>query len=354
MSSLKSASGLTRPHGRRFGKLKTTAQTRIEIRSNRKRVFRLCICDCGKQTWVRQDYLIGGDTRSCGCAPSAPAHRFQKKTYGKFYVLGEAPKKRIAQRMVYFWNTQCLCGANVVLSSEQLLSRPRLGCDACDVPLEQQQEHLHKVWQRLRRRCYDPNNSHFVANQGAGIGMDATWRTSYAAFRDWAHSVHYHRGGVFMRIDEAKDFAPQNASFHYPLCAQELAMAQTVVTAFGETKTLGEWLSDPRCGVNRLQTLFARLRRKLPAEVIIASYPLPTGPDKRAIAVGTRFDHWEVTGAPHRRFMGKQRQPRYYYPCRCDCGRETFVNAGSLYNGVSHSCGCHGLKTTEISASDKN
>lgn len=50
---------------------------------------------------------------------------------------------------------------------------------------------------------------------------------------------------------------------------------------------------------------------------------------------GQRFNQWTVLGFSHN--IGT----RYYWNCRCDCGKEKAVIAPSLKNGDSKSCGCH-------------
>ena len=47
----------------RFGRLIVTDRLK-KCKNNTKR---LCICDCGKRTWVATSALISGHTKSCGC-----------------------------------------------------------------------------------------------------------------------------------------------------------------------------------------------------------------------------------------------------------------------------------------------
>lgn len=50
---------------------------------------------------------------------------------------------------------------------------------------------------------------------------------------------------------------------------------------------------------------------------------------------GQRFSHWAVIGDDVEIRNGK----RYWY-CKCDCGKEKYVNERYLLNGLSKSCGC--------------
>jgi hypothetical protein len=58
--------------GMRFGRL-TVVSPGPEAIGKRHRSFWKCLCDCGADTNVPRDYLIKGDTRSCGCLQSDEA-----------------------------------------------------------------------------------------------------------------------------------------------------------------------------------------------------------------------------------------------------------------------------------------
>ena len=54
------------------------------------------------------------------------------------------------------------------------------------------------------------------------------------------------------------------------------------------------------------------------------------------LKIGDVFGRWEIIGD---RISNGERLASYY-PCRCKCGVEREVAAGSLINGDSSSCGC--------------
>lgn len=65
----KSCGCLSRPPledlvGKKFGMLTVTGYA--EKRNNKVHYW-ICVCECGKMTMVRQDYLKSGKTQSCGC-----------------------------------------------------------------------------------------------------------------------------------------------------------------------------------------------------------------------------------------------------------------------------------------------
>jgi len=55
--------------GQRFGRLVVGEKTEIRLqgKSKHKTLYHHCICDCGKDLFVRKQSLKGGNTKSCGC-----------------------------------------------------------------------------------------------------------------------------------------------------------------------------------------------------------------------------------------------------------------------------------------------
>lgn len=51
---------------------------------------------------------------------------------------------------------------------------------------------------------------------------------------------------------------------------------------------------------------------------------------------GQRFGNWVVVGEPQKREGRRSLE----WPCKCDCGTDRYVDAQSLRDGKSKSCGC--------------
>lgn len=60
------------------------------------------------------------------------------------------------------------------------------------------------------------------------------------------------------------------------------------------------------------------------------------------IGIGERFGKLVVSGDRFRRLQGKYW--RWYYPCRCDCGRTTEIVDHLLRRGHSTTCGCSHIR----------
>lgn len=58
--------------GKKFNRLRVIEPTK---RGNRTRLYWKCQCDCGETVEIRQDRLLSGTTKSCGC--------LQKEIWGR-------------------------------------------------------------------------------------------------------------------------------------------------------------------------------------------------------------------------------------------------------------------------------
>lgn len=127
---------------------------------------------------------------------------------------------------------------------------------------------LYRVWINIKTRCYTPSQTRYRYYGARGIRVCDEWRTSFLAFREWALANGYREGLVFHRKDRDGDFCPDNCAFVHG--QQRRGRRGRPVTAFGETKTPAEWAADARCQCCH-HTLSARLRSGLSPEVAITA-----------------------------------------------------------------------------------
>lgn len=103
-------------------------------------------------------------------------------------------------------------------------------------------------------------------------------------------------------------------------------------TAFDETKTLTEWLKDPRCKVGTKHAFYRRIKK--------------LGWDIETALKEERRQKWQMI--PGQRFgrlvlvsrIRKIHNYQYLWLCQCDCGNTKEVSASYLYYDVTRSCGC--------------
>ena len=93
-------------------------------KAGRKILSFKCLCDCGKETIVRSNNLLSGNTTSCGCQSSKykPSHKLDLtgERYGHLTVLSEYDNKR--------WNCICDCGNSCVVWTVSLRTGNTKSC----------------------------------------------------------------------------------------------------------------------------------------------------------------------------------------------------------------------------------
>lgn len=77
----------------------------------------LCLCDCGNETVVSQTALQNGKTKSCGCLGHIPTQDILGKQFGSLTVIAYDGNREGA----YFWRCRCACGKETVVRQNYLL-----------------------------------------------------------------------------------------------------------------------------------------------------------------------------------------------------------------------------------------
>ena len=137
--------------GSKFGRL--TVICRDGSTSQGKPLWR-CRCICGKETLVPTMDLKTGNTRSCGC-----------------YKIDRLTKHRDCRKKLYV------------------------------------------MWQHMKQRCFDTNDSSYQWYGGRGITVCDAWINSYSAFKDFALTHGYKEGLSIERIDVNGNYEPTNVRF---------------------------------------------------------------------------------------------------------------------------------------------
>ena len=137
---------------------------------------------------------------------------------------------------------------------------------------------LHDIWEGIRGRCYNRNSTSYRHYGAQGIRMCRSWHR-YLNFRDWALANGYRDGLVCDRKDGRKNYTPGNC--RWVTQAENVRNNLNVewFTAWGETKTVGQWFQDARCVLDNESTLRMRIAHGWDVEKSIT---------KQARAYGTR------------------------------------------------------------------
>ncbi len=109
---------------------------------------------------------------------------------------------------------------------------------------------LYNIWRCMHMRCYYPSHKAYPRYGGRGITVCAEWSESYLAFKEWALSSGYSPNLSIDRRENSLGYDPSNCRWISQCDQQRNRRNNRMIEAFGETKTAKEWSRDARCQVS--------------------------------------------------------------------------------------------------------
>lgn len=193
--------------GRKFGRL-TVIQQGDNIQMSNGKVCRqwYCQCDCGNTKIVREQLLLYGKTKSCGC--------LYKETRK---IVGNRNKRHSHSR-----------------------------------------DRLYRIWNGMLQRCNNPNDDGYKDYGAKGILVCKEW-LSYIPFERWALSAGYQPNLTIDRIDTSGNYTPTNCRWATAKTQANNRSNNRYVTINGETKTLKQW-----CEIYKMpySTVYKRITKR--------------------------------------------------------------------------------------------
>lgn len=179
----------------------------IVKRTEGKRYFYDCICDCGKKVSVNQYNIVLGTTKSCGCAA---VKDLTGKRFGKLVAIKPIGKKY--NRTV--WLCKCDCGNEVEVVGTALSSGNTNSCGCSTLKHGMFGTRIYNVWHTMKERCYVKSQTSYKNYGGRGIKVCDEWQ-EFIPFMKWAYENGYDenakRGECTLdRIDVNGDYCPEN------------------------------------------------------------------------------------------------------------------------------------------------
>lgn len=171
--------------GQRFGRLVVIG---VDDRGTRK-TYLYCQCDCGTVKSIRSDGLLSGAVKSCGCLK-----REQDKT-------------------------------NLTANHKHKMSHTR----------------PYVIWQGMKSRCYNHNDSRYDRYGGRGVTVCDEWRDDFTAFYEWALKNGYEDNLTIDRIDNDKGYSPDNCRWADTETQCRNRSTNINITIGNSTRTLTEW-----------------------------------------------------------------------------------------------------------------
>lgn len=147
------------------------------------------------------------------------------------------------------WKCLCDCGNTKVVSSNNLRRGLIISCGCyhdenikhINVTHGHSKTRLYKIWQGIKRRCYNSNEIRFKNYGGKGIKMAKEWKDNFTIFEEWALNNGYEDNLTIDRIDLSKDYEPNNCRWTTIEQQANNKSNNVFIEINGESHTLGEW-----------------------------------------------------------------------------------------------------------------
>ncbi len=139
-----------------------------------------------------------------------------------------------------------------------------------------ERQRLLNIWHSMRARCLMPNSDRYRYYGARGIRICDEWMQGFEFFRKWALANGYAANLSIERLDNDAGYSPENCVWATQHQQTRNMRRNRHITAFGETKTVVDWVDDERCVV-MYTTLLRRLNAGWDPERAITNPPLPIG-----------------------------------------------------------------------------
>lgn len=204
------------------------------------------------------------------------------KVYGKWKVIGHPFSIGTHKLRVV---VECSCGAIVAIDCGSLVNKQSHQCYTCGRRqgatihgwlVNGSHERLYDIRHGMLSRCRNKKSAGYKDYGGRGIAVCTEWEESYSAFREWAISSGYRDGLQIDRINNDGNYEPGNCRWVTAKINQRNKRTTRLVTAFGETKCIAEWVEDSRSRVGAA-SIGVRLRKGWNPEAAITTPPTNRG-----------------------------------------------------------------------------
>lgn len=189
--------------GTRFGRL--TVLRAVGLDPNTRKALSECRCACGAVVVKRNNDLLTGRIRSCGCLK----------------------RERSSQQM---WKRAEKSQANHMSGTP-----------------------IYQCWRDMIRRCTDPRDRRYKRYGGRGISVHGPWLRSFRCFRRWAEAHGFRPDLQIDRIDYDKGYAPTNCRFVDRVTQANNRSNNHLIEYDGKRLTMAQWARQLNIPYHRLK-----------------------------------------------------------------------------------------------------
>lgn len=122
-----------------------------------------------------------------------------------------------------------------------------------------QNKRIGRIFNKMFRRCYNPDDKDYRWYGAKGIKICNKWLENPKLFEEWSFKNGYNDTLTIDRINECKDYSPDNCRFITYIENQNNKRTNTYIEFNNEINTITNWAKklniNPRTLVTRLDTL---------------------------------------------------------------------------------------------------
>lgn len=235
--------------GKKYGKLTCLEYSHLEHGVGYFFKFK---CDCGKEKIYNISRVRNGYIKSCGCLRKENSRKaifkdLTGQTFNYLTVLHYVGQKN-GRTM---WKCRCECGNEVIVGSASLKSgnTKACGCHQKDgwgtnKTHGMTKTRIYRIWRGILNRCYYHSNKYYCNYGGRGIGVCDEWKNDFQAFYDWAMSNGYSNDLTIDRIDNDKNYCPENCQWVTRTIQMNNTRNNHLIEYKGDIKTIAEWARE--------------------------------------------------------------------------------------------------------------
>lgn len=207
--------------------------------------------NCGKTAIYPIKSLKSGATKNCKFCNRNRAEDLTGQKFGRLSVIRRAertpdinPSDRSAR-----WLCKCDCGNTIIVSAHSLKSgnTRSCGCFGREARHINFRKHgdwknpLYNVWQHMKDRCNNPNNTDYYNYGGRGIKVCPEWDgpDGYIKFKEDMESG-YREGLTLDRIDNNKGYYKENCRWTTNLVQQNNKSTSFTVKYYDREYTIAQ------------------------------------------------------------------------------------------------------------------
>jgi hypothetical protein len=141
-----------------------------------------------------------------------------------------------------YWLCRCECGSYTIARGSHLKAGniSSCGCKKGNITHGESKTRLYNIWNNMKQRCQNPENTEYHRYGGRGISVCAAWG-NYATFRDWALSHGYAPNLSIDRKDNNGNYEPDNCRWATARQQANNTRQNRLIELDGQSYSVSEW-----------------------------------------------------------------------------------------------------------------